>query len=207
VVHVQGFAKTATDKIDLDGREHAELDIALSVGGTLRGFVFDAETGKPAVGATARLALVGGGSLDTRTDADGVYEFQHVLGRARVNLSRNDRCTERLEEAVVEEGETITLPTVYLKRGAAIVVRLKNVPEEKPSVRTYIGVSGGGTHRSTGTGGLLPEVWRLPNIPPGTYTVSFRLGAKTLKEPVTIEDGSDEVEVVFDYRDLAGKAP
>ncbi len=206
MVDVSGYASVSTGKLELDGREHREIDITLSVGGTLQGFVFDAETGKPAAGASVRLALSGGGSHDTTTGGNGVYEFHHVLGRAWVNISRTDRCTERLEEIVVGEGDTVTIPTVYLRKGAAIVVRLKNLPKKPPSMTTHIGVSGGGAARSLGMpAGPIRETWRLPNFRPGRYTISFKIGTRQLKKSVTIEDGRDEVEVLFDYEDFAEK--
>ena len=157
------------------------VDFVLSRGSIFNGRVLDDATGKP-ISDQPIFAFPGtkyplGGLGEFRTDAEGRYELPPVAGPLELDIVTTNYVAQVVKFDVPDEGSTVSVPDIRLKRGGWISGRVeRSVKEETnfmfmPTIKCEL-------QGPLPTNSAIREVimrkdgtFRTDPLPPGTYTL------------------------------------
>lgn len=198
-VTAEGYSGTYSDSFTVQpGQITRGVDVALTVGGTIKGIVLDGKTGLPVSGATVRTrdneykdmsdvpllgALVGSqpqkiADMQAQTDSEGKFEIRHVEeGIVKLQITHPRFVTNYQPDVSVLNGKTTQDISVRLLSGSVVrgtVFGADGAPAANAEVKVA-GTGGGiGQHRalfSRSTRADANGKYTIQNIPAGEYFI------------------------------------
>ena len=195
-IDARGYARTFSDPFTVGpGRQPPELEVPMSLGGTISGTVVDA-SGRPAGGVVVQTQANGFnengfGKLIfdmipvkiteavVRTDDQGRYRFAVMAkGTYQLKLTHPDLCALLVRDLVLAEGQTTEAPVVTMLQGARLTGttmvnglaagQVKVLIQQRPSTPGAVGVGAFSAEAVSDSQGQFEIPRRLP---PGTYQI------------------------------------
>ncbi len=217
-VDVPGFITERVKDLQLRGcskinsqslreNDHKVVDVEIKQCGTITGIVYARDTGRPIPGVS-----VSASHESARTDSDGRYRLDKVTRTPVVSFNHRSWCNEIVRNITVPGGETVTIPPVYLTKGASVSCRIRGIPEGQKSIGIsidHVSGSGIGVHGLGGISGIssssfLPTEYTVPlhgRMKPGVlYRLTVRAGGLKATKEVTVPEDVDEMEFTFDLK-------
>ncbi len=189
-ISASGYASKITDNFSVvDGQMQPALEVLLSKGGSLKGRLVDAVTGKPVSGAqvSSKDGDAPGDFIDpmfeamvatraterkTRTNAEGFFELKLLNpGRYRLLMEHANYTTEWVNNLIVMEGQPTDAGSTSLHSGGSVSGKVVD-GSGKPCARAQVRMYNEGsfdvlTARTDGEGR-----YTLEHIKPGIYKIS-----------------------------------
>jgi hypothetical protein len=189
------------EKLNVTGTSDVDVNLHLTPGGSLQGLVFD-EHGQRLSQARVRWKSESGIREQTQTDVEGYYEFPNLVGKGTLSVTYPDRCLEIRRDITVLEHQLISIPSIYLVRGATIMVRLTPSPDRTKKLTYSLSPREDSENKSTWGGvTFAADTVPLKNIRPGEYTLCVTLDGTAYKRLVHVSEDETLVNVELDTED------
>lgn len=183
-----------------DGEQRDGVDLRIEPGGSVRVLVLDAK-GKPAARAraTAGTLLV----IGIAADAKGIATLEGLPpGEILVAATSEDECSAQPIRVVVIPGRVVdaTIRLVPAGKFSVQIVRRDGSPfADPPTAAVTVRDARGETRGATYSMELGTPAYRQIGygpLPPGTYTVQARFGARTAEQRIDVTVGSEATVVL-----------